>query len=91
MLYLFLSGVSGVRQAIGDGAGLGSNGWAIAPSRSADGHAMLLANPHLLWDNEILSMKRILRRLAIKLTVRPWSVTQCCQLRSTIVSAGRIL
>ena len=27
----------------------GSNGWAIAPSRSADGHAMLLMNPHLSW------------------------------------------
>jgi len=52
VLYLFLSGVSGVRQAMGDGAGLGSNAWAIAPSRSAGGHAMLLANPHLLWDDE---------------------------------------
>lgn len=27
----------------------GSNGWAIAPSRSASGHAMLLMNPHLYW------------------------------------------
>ncbi len=27
----------------------GSNGWAIAPSRSAAGHAMLLMNPHLPW------------------------------------------
>lgn len=27
----------------------GSNVWAIAPSRSASGHAMLLANPHLPW------------------------------------------
>jgi acyl-homoserine-lactone acylase len=27
----------------------GSNGWAIAPARSADGHAMLLMNPHLPW------------------------------------------
>lgn len=31
-------------------AGLGaSNAWAIGPSRAADGHAMLLANPHLPW------------------------------------------
>lgn len=52
VLYLFLSGVSGVAQTLGDGAGLGSNGWAIAPSRSASDHAMLLANPHLPWDNE---------------------------------------
>ncbi|HEY9872001.1 MAG TPA: penicillin acylase family protein, partial [Candidatus Obscuribacterales bacterium] len=29
----------------------GSNGWAIAPSRSASGKAMLLANPHLPWSD----------------------------------------
>ncbi|MEC3909377.1 acylase [Sphingobium sp. CR2-8] len=27
----------------------GSNAWAVAPSRSANGKAMLLANPHLPW------------------------------------------
>jgi acyl-homoserine-lactone acylase len=27
----------------------GSNGWAIAPSHSASGKAMLLSNPHLAW------------------------------------------
>ncbi|WP_257557581.1 penicillin acylase family protein [Sphingobium sp. CFD-2] len=27
----------------------GSNAWAVAPSRSASGKAMLLANPHLPW------------------------------------------
>ena len=30
----------------------GSNAWAIAPSRAAGGHAMLLANPHLPWRDE---------------------------------------
>ncbi len=29
----------------------GSNAWAVAPSRAAGGHAMLLANPHLRWDD----------------------------------------
>lgn len=29
----------------------GSNAWAIAPSRSAEGHTMLLANPHLPWSD----------------------------------------
>ena len=27
----------------------GSNGWAIAPQRTKDGHAMLFVNPHLPW------------------------------------------
>lgn len=27
----------------------GSNGWALGPTKSAQGKAMLLANPHLLW------------------------------------------
>jgi len=30
----------------------GSNGWAIAPSRSKSGHAMLLMNPHLFWRTD---------------------------------------
>ncbi|MCK6445122.1 MAG: acylase [Planctomycetes bacterium] len=29
----------------------GSNAWAIAPSRSANGRALLLANPHLPWGD----------------------------------------
>jgi len=31
-------------------AAKGSNAWAVAPSRSASGHAMLVANPHLPWS-----------------------------------------
>jgi acyl-homoserine-lactone acylase len=29
----------------------GSNEWAIAPSRSASGHALLLSNSHLPWGD----------------------------------------
>jgi len=29
----------------------GSNGWAIAPARSASGHALLLSNSHLPWGD----------------------------------------
>lgn len=32
----------------------GSNGWSIAPKRSASGNAMLLANPHLRWSDLFL-------------------------------------
>ncbi|MCD7098567.1 penicillin acylase family protein [Stenotrophomonas sp. MMGLT7] len=30
-----------------------SNGWAVMPSRTRDGHAMLLANPHLSWTEGV--------------------------------------
>lgn len=33
---------------------LGSNAWAIAPSRSASGKAMLLANPHVPWTEPFI-------------------------------------
>ncbi|MGB3167045.1 MAG: penicillin acylase family protein [Alteraurantiacibacter sp.] len=35
------------REEIGE---RGPNGWAVGPSRSASGNAMLLMNPHLPWD-----------------------------------------
>jgi acyl-homoserine-lactone acylase len=28
----------------------GSNGWAISPARSVNGHAMMMMNPHLPWE-----------------------------------------
>jgi acyl-homoserine-lactone acylase len=32
-------------------ADAGSNAWAVGPKRSASGHALLLANPHLPWSD----------------------------------------
>jgi acyl-homoserine-lactone acylase len=39
----------------GDGDAGGSNGWAVAPQRTAEGAAMLLANPHLPWAPSLLT------------------------------------
>ena len=42
--------VIGVQRAL-DRSGAGSNAWAIGPRRSASRRALLLANPHLPWDD----------------------------------------
>lgn len=42
---------AGTPDVFGAGPVAGSNAWAIAPSRSASGNAMLLANPHLPWED----------------------------------------
>jgi acyl-homoserine-lactone acylase len=50
---------------------VGSNAWAIAPSRTSDGRAMLLANPHLLWGTSTCSMRRSWLHPVTKPMVRP--------------------
>jgi acyl-homoserine-lactone acylase len=51
LLFVFLVGNNICNNVINTGVSLGSNAWAIAPSHSTDGKAMLLANPHLPWSN----------------------------------------
>jgi acyl-homoserine-lactone acylase len=45
---------SALTPSVAEGSKAGSNGWAIAPSRSATSKAMLLANPHLPWSDLFL-------------------------------------
>ncbi len=52
IIWHFQRDLSHIKSGLSNGEWLGSNGWAIAPSHSADGHAMLLANPHLPWNGE---------------------------------------
>ena len=39
-----------VRPILGSDADVGSNAWALAPSRTTSGRAILLRNPHLNWN-----------------------------------------
>ncbi|MFQ5606014.1 MAG: acylase [bacterium] len=50
--FTFVAG--GMMQGLKQWHSLGSNGWAIAPARSANGHAMLVQNPHLPWSDLFL-------------------------------------
>jgi acyl-homoserine-lactone acylase len=49
--FTFLSNPGAVAGTAARWPASGSNGWAIAPRRSASGHALLLANPHLPWSD----------------------------------------
>ncbi len=46
MQYIYIAPQS---RTTGSAEGPGSNAWAVAPSKSASGHTLLLANPHLPW------------------------------------------
>jgi len=49
MNYIYIASPQKVLGAPVPNSAGGSNAWAVAPSKSASGHAMLLANPHLPW------------------------------------------
>ncbi len=52
IFFFFFVSESSEIEGLLSGRGPASNGWAIAPSRTAGGHALLLANPHLEWGGE---------------------------------------
>jgi acyl-homoserine-lactone acylase len=53
----FLSSRQGTATGVTRWTERGSNAWAIAPSRSASGRAMLLQNPHLPWSDAFTWME----------------------------------
>jgi acyl-homoserine-lactone acylase len=55
--FMFVVERGGVIDLAKSGPPIGSNAWAIGPSRSATGNAMLLANPHLPWADVFLLLE----------------------------------
>lgn len=58
-MFTFLALTGGEPAVVGmdgmpPGAAPGSNAWAIAPRRSASANALLLANPHLPWNEPLM-------------------------------------
>jgi len=54
IFFEFVAGESEILDFLVNGEERGSNGWAVAPSHTEDGHALLLANPHLPWWGQYL-------------------------------------
>ncbi|HSR52637.1 MAG TPA: acylase [Acidobacteriota bacterium] len=52
--FTFLASPDGISSMAQRWEQRGSNGWAVAPSRSASRNALLLANPHLPWSDFFL-------------------------------------
>ena len=54
ILFHFVTNPESVKNSSERWREAGSNAWAIAPKHSANGHALLLANPHLPWRDFFL-------------------------------------
>lgn len=67
---------------------LGSNAWAVAPARTADGNALLLINPHLPWGDLFTWYEaQITVAASMRTAWRSWACPRSTS-RSTLASAG---
>lgn len=64
----------------GGGGALGSNNWAVAPARSASGHALLAGDPHLeltlpsIWYEAHLVVPGVLDVAGVTIPGAPWII-----------------
>jgi len=67
---------------------VGSNGWAVAPAHTANGHSLLLGNPHLPWGDWQTYYEIHQQRLASTSTEPARSDSRCRGSSSAITSVS---